>query len=140
MLRVGSHLEAARGPARSLRGPSRGGRSRAAGRLSQRLPRDLGASQYADRTARLLLSLGERAPASKIRATGQLTRWQIEVARLVAEGLSNADIADRLYISLRTVTTHLDHIYIQLRFNSRTLLTRYVVEDGLADYDIIADG
>lgn len=101
--------------------------------------RDLGASRYADRTARLLRALGQPVPASKRPTRGQLTRRQIEVARLVAEGLSNAEIADRLYISLRTVTTHLENIYQQLGFNSRTTLTRYVVESGLLDQQSTAN-
>lgn len=98
---------------------------------------DLGASRYADRTARLLRSLGEPVPTSKKPATGRLTNRQIEVARLVAEGLSNAEIADRLYISPRTVTTHLEHIYQQLGFNSRALLVRYVVESELTGRETI---
>jgi DNA-binding NarL/FixJ family response regulator len=52
----------------------------------------------------------------------------MEVARLVAAGLTNAEIAARLVVSLRTVTTHLEHIYSRLGFSSRASLTRYVLE------------
>jgi DNA-binding NarL/FixJ family response regulator len=50
------------------------------------------------------------------------------VARLVADGLSNAQIAARLYLSTRTVTTHLHNIYRRLEVGSRTELTRYVLQ------------
>ncbi len=100
---------------------------------------DLGASRYVNRTARLLRSLGAPLPGAKRPSGGELTPRQIEVARLVAEGMSNAEIAERLYISLRTVTTHLEHIYAQLGFSSRTLLTRYVVENGLLDRPMSTD-
>jgi DNA-binding CsgD family transcriptional regulator len=50
---------------------------------------------------------------------------------LVAEDLTNAAIAERLIISPRTVTTHLDRIYTRLGINSRTALVRYAIEAGL---------
>jgi DNA-binding NarL/FixJ family response regulator len=46
----------------------------------------------------------------------------------VAAGLTNAEIAERLFISQRTVTTHLQHVYARLALRSRTELTRYVLE------------
>jgi DNA-binding NarL/FixJ family response regulator len=48
------------------------------------------------------------------------------VALLVAEGLTNAEIAERLTVSVRTVTSHLDHIYGRLGINSRAALARHV--------------
>ena len=64
----------------------------------------------------------------RTRPPGQLSRRETEIARLVADGLSNPEIAERLFISQRTVTTHLQRIYQRLGVGSRTGLTRYVVE------------
>lgn len=89
----------------------------------------LGARPIADRARRLLRRLGTRpAPAPRARPAGQLTAREAEIARLVADGLTNPEIAGRLFISQRTVTTHLQRIYRRLGVTSRTALTRYVIE------------
>ncbi len=93
----------------------------------------LGAHRFADRARRLLRDLGAR-PAPARRGTGPATGLsdrETEVVRLVAEGLSNAEIARRLVISPRTVTTHLQHVYARLGLPSRTALARYAVEHDL---------
>ena len=61
-----------------------------------------------------------------------LSARQLEVARLVAQGLTNAAIGEQLGISTRTVTTHLDHIYSRLSINSRAALTHWLIDLGLA--------
>ncbi len=60
-----------------------------------------------------------------------LSPRELEVAQLVAEGLTNAEVGKRLFISPRTVTTHLVKIYERLGIHSRTALTRWVLEHGL---------
>lgn len=51
-----------------------------------------------------------------------LTPTEHEVVKLVSDGLSNAEIAERLFVSRRTVTTHLTHVYTKLGVSSRTEL------------------
>lgn len=51
-----------------------------------------------------------------------LTPTEQTVARLVAEGLSNPQIGDRLYVSRRTVQTHLAHVFAKLGVSSRSQL------------------
>jgi DNA-binding CsgD family transcriptional regulator len=53
---------------------------------------------------------------------GSLTPTERDVVRLVSEGLGNKDIAARLFVSPRTVQTHLTHVYTKLGLNSRIQL------------------
>src|SRR6266566_627952 len=93
----------------------------------------LGAQRYARRARRLLYKLGTR-PRSAPRphaSAPPLSPREREIVQLVAQDLTNAAIAERLIISPRTVTTHLDRIYTRLGINSRTALVRYAIEAGL---------
>ncbi len=60
-----------------------------------------------------------------------LSKRQLEVARLVCKGLSNAAIGKQLGISARTVTSHLDHIYNRIEIGSRAELVYYLTKRGL---------
>ncbi|MCA1842464.1 MAG: helix-turn-helix transcriptional regulator, partial [Actinobacteria bacterium] len=88
----------------------------------------LGAKRYAERARTVLGTLGVRIRPQGLpgRRSGLLSRREAEVALLVAEGLTNAEIAERLTVSVRTVTSHLDHIYSRLGINSRAALARHV--------------
>ena len=59
-----------------------------------------------------------------------LTPTELDVVRLVSEGLGNKDIAARLFISHRTVQTHLTHVYSKLRVTSRVQLAQEVARHG----------
>ncbi len=89
----------------------------------------LRARPQADRARQLLRRLGQPPVPRPARARpSELSEREEQVARLVAQGLSNAEVAGRLFISKRTVTTHLQNIYGRLGLGSRTALTRYVLE------------
>jgi ATP/maltotriose-dependent transcriptional regulator MalT len=60
-----------------------------------------------------------------------LTSREVEVLGLVAEGLTNAQVAQRLFLSPRTVHRHLNSIYRKLKVNSRAAATRFALERGL---------
>lgn len=65
---------------------------------------------------------GERKRPSN--GWASLTPTELDVVRLVSEGLANKDIATRLFISPRTVATHLTHVYTKLGLTSRVQLAQ----------------
>jgi DNA-binding NarL/FixJ family response regulator len=60
-----------------------------------------------------------------------LTAREVEVLRLVAQGMTNAQVAQELYLSPRTVHRHLNSVYNKLGTNSRAAAARFAVEHGL---------
>ena len=64
--------------------------------------------------------------------SASLTRREREIAALVATGLTNREIAGQLYLSVRTVEVHVDHILSKLRFRTRTQLAAWMHQEGLA--------
>jgi two-component system response regulator NreC len=64
-----------------------------------------------------------------------LSEREVEVLRMIALGHTNAEIADQLYLSVRTVETHRAHIQQKLRLGSRSELVRYALEQKLVTPD-----
>jgi DNA-binding CsgD family transcriptional regulator len=64
-------------------------------------------------------------------AAGDLTPRELEVLGLVAEGLTNAQVAEKLFLSPRTVNAHLTSVYHKLRVGSRSAAVRFAVEHDL---------
>ena len=75
----------------------------------------------------------ERAPVVPSQPTypANLTAREVEVLRLLAQGLTYAEIGDRLVISRRTVNWHVTSIYSKLGVNARAAATRFAVEHQL---------
>jgi predicted ATPase/DNA-binding CsgD family transcriptional regulator len=71
------------------------------------------------------------APTGHLSFQGGLTAREVEVLRLVARGLSYAQVAEQLVISPRTVNWHLTSIYSKLGVSSRSAATRYAIEHHL---------
>ena len=86
----------------------------------------LGASREADAAAALMRSLGARGRAGP-RSLGSLSRRETEVLRLLGEGLSNREIAERLFISPKTAEHHVSRIYGKLGLKSRAEAAAYAV-------------
>ena len=62
-----------------------------------------------------------------------LTAREMEVLKLIAQGLSNQSIAEKLVISERTVRTHVGHILTKLHLANRTQAALYALREGLTD-------
>ena len=71
------------------------------------------------------------ADAAPLPGLEQLTPRQIEVLRLVARGMTNAEIADTLFLSRRTVYAHLRSIFHKLEVGHRSAATRFAIQHGL---------
>jgi DNA-binding NarL/FixJ family response regulator len=78
------------------------------------------------------LALEEKRPAVPSSAekpsSAELTPRESEIAGLVAQGLSNRDIASRLVVSQRTAETHVEHVLMKLGFTSRTQIAAWVAD------------
>ena len=106
-------------------------RARELARRAMRLTRSMGASTSSARVASRLRPLGVRLdPTARDRPTHgweSLTKTETTVAELVAAGMSGGEIADRLFISTRTVQTHVSHALAKLGLRTRVELAAFVV-------------
>ena len=87
-------------------------------------------------TGKLVADYLTRANVGDDTATlGGLSDREREVLVLVADGLTSAEIAERLFLSPHTVQTHRDHIMTKLDLHSRVELTKYAIRKGLIQLD-----
>ena len=79
----------------------------------------LGALAFAGQARRELRAAGERSQGAQSRAWHDLSPQELQIAHLAAQGLSNREIGTRLYLSHRTVASHLYRVYPKLGITSR---------------------
>jgi DNA-binding CsgD family transcriptional regulator len=82
------------------------------------------AEPWAERARAELRATGETARKRDPSTVDQLTPQELQIARFVAEGLSNKEVAAQLFLSPRTIEHHLRHVFAKLGVKSRTQLAR----------------
>jgi DNA-binding CsgD family transcriptional regulator len=92
----------------------------------------MGATAFAERARRELVATGETVRKRAVENRGELTAQEAHIARLARDGLSNPEIAIRLFISPRTVQYHLRKVFIQLGIGSRNELDRVLPSDPMS--------
>jgi DNA-binding CsgD family transcriptional regulator len=95
---------------------------------------EAGAERDAARVRRLLRARGVRPPASGPRSAPEwpeLTESEFAVVSLVAQGTTNREVAERLYLSPYTVNSHLRHVFAKLGIRSRVELARLAAARGM---------
>jgi HD-GYP domain-containing protein (c-di-GMP phosphodiesterase class II) len=83
-----------------------------------------------DAVEAVLAAAGHRAPARR-EWPGGLTAREVEVLSLLARGHSNKEIARRLFITPKTVSSHVEHIYMKIDVSSRARATHFATQHGL---------
>jgi DNA-binding NarL/FixJ family response regulator len=123
-----AHLALARGLAASDEG-----RAIAEARQALEAFDRIGATRDADAAAGFLRELGVGGRTGP-KLIGELSRREVEVLRLLGYGLTNAEIAARLFISTKTVATHVGNIFAKLHVRNRseaaTFAQRYLADDA----------
>ena len=88
----------------------------------------LGAQGYAERARRELRAAGEHSARRAPEAWDQLSAQETQIAEMVAQGLSNKEIGQRLYLSHRTVASHLYRMFPKLGITSRAQVAHAISE------------
>ena len=92
----------------------------------------MGIEAFAERAERELRATGERVRKRTVATRDELTAQEAQVARLARDGLSNAEIGARLFISQHTVAYHLRKIFNKLGISSRSELGRVLPDSSTA--------
>jgi DNA-binding CsgD family transcriptional regulator len=90
----------------------------------------LGAAPWAQRARIELRATGETARKRDPSTLEQLTAQELQVAQFVAEGLSNKEVAAQLFLSPRTIDSHLRNVFAKLEITSRTQLAHLHAQTG----------
>ncbi|CAN5381668.1 hypothetical protein BH24ACT7_BH24ACT7_13370 [soil metagenome] len=87
----------------------------------------------ADAVTCVLAAGGQRVAPPSPRWPADLTDREVEVLRLIARGRSNRDVAERLYISAKTVGRHVENLYTKIGVSSRAAAAVFAMEHRLLD-------
>ncbi|MGW8123557.1 response regulator [Roseivirga echinicomitans] len=90
-----------------------------------------GESYFSQQTIKALTQIGKPIEKSNFSKINSLTKREVEILKLIAEGLSNKEIGEQLFIAVSTVETHRKALMEKLEVNKVTALVRIAVREGL---------
>lgn len=91
-------------------------------RAAEEMFAEIGMEAFAERARGELVAAGAKPRSDRIALQADLTPQEVQIARLACDGLTNAQIGDRLFLSPRTVEWHLHRVFGKLRIDSREAL------------------
>jgi HD-GYP domain-containing protein (c-di-GMP phosphodiesterase class II) len=113
--------------------------ARSAEEAAAELRADVRAGRLEAEAAEAVLGAAGHRVSRRREGPAGLTPREIEVLRLLARGLSNKEIAERLVISPKTVSNHIEHIYAKIDSSSRAAASLFAMQHGLLpEQDLVA--
>jgi len=92
-----------------------------------------GQTYYSPKALEAMVKASDELEVTGIKKTQELTERELEILKLVAEGLSTRDIAEKLFIAVRTVETHRKTIMNKLEVTNVAGMVRIAVQEGLLE-------
>jgi HD-GYP domain-containing protein (c-di-GMP phosphodiesterase class II) len=126
-----ARLLAAADAYQSMREPRPHRPARLAADAAAELRADVRAGRHDAESVEAVLSAAGHRVALRREGPSGLTLREVEVLRWVARGLSNKEIAERLFISPKTVSNHVEHIYAKIDATSRAAASLFAMQHGL---------
>jgi DNA-binding CsgD family transcriptional regulator len=114
----------------ALRRANRRADARAPLKAALQIARDAHARPLQDRAAQELKATGARVSRPQESGIDALTASERRIAAMAASGMSNRDIAQALFVTVKTIETHLGHVYQKLNLTGRTQLAAALGEHG----------
>lgn len=93
-----------------------------------------GEEYFSPEIANIIMKSYVRKAKQESEQDNSLSKRETEILQLFAKGLSNQEIADKLFISIRTVESHKNHIMQKLNLKSSVDLVKYAIRAGLTDF------
>jgi HD-GYP domain-containing protein (c-di-GMP phosphodiesterase class II) len=95
------------------------------------LRREVKAGRYDGEAVEAVLAAAGHRVVLRHEGPAGLTAREVEVLKLLARGLTNKEIAERLFISPKTVANHVEHIYVKIEASNRAAASLFTMQHGL---------
>lgn len=93
-----------------------------------------GEEYFAEEIQKIIIrSMMQKANPQSVSKFELLSKREVELLKLIAEGKSNKEIADELFISVRTVESHKNHIMVKLELKNQVELIKFAIKEGITE-------